>query len=282
MKHPHEPRLLALLLAQVGTRPRGEIVIDADDGVLSTTGFVESGLLRRSRRDAGDLWTPEMSSTVFDAYEASKASSEGAWYRCRVLVTSASEVAFSYFHQREALKDIAGIPRDSLGSLPGFVFRARFDRELLALIDDGDISTAILYFVPAELARGGAVSEELLSLYATVDWQGDTNNGSLNQYFARAQDPYGGLDRARLYGATLAGLELIGHDEAVALFREALAAYSEFHERVDAVREQLGIARLPSGVESDVINAYWDIERQVETVRAAYVRANLGMLVGGG
>ncbi len=166
------------------------------------------------------------------------------------------------------------------GGLPSFILRARFDREIIANVKDHEISDAIMRFVPSEIERGGTVEPELLGLYGTVDWQSDSNNGSLNQYFARRRDPYGGLDRSLLYPATLKGLELIGHAPAAKLFRESISTYSHFHPWVENVREQLGIPKISSPDDSNVVSEYWDVEETLDQLRTAYVRKNIDQLAG--
>jgi Domain of unknown function (DUF4375) len=278
MINPYEAPISAALRAMTGARPSGALSVEADEGMIGFSGAFEGGLLRRKTFDTTQL-PDELPELFSQSYDWSKTQRGGPWYTCTVSADPRAGFSYAYDWQGDAIGDLSRLTKSVNGGVPGFILRTRFDRELLALVDDHEISTAILYFVPAELARGRTVAPELFQLYAVVDWQGDTNNGSLNQYFARAHDPYGGLDRAELYPATLQGLALIGHADAAALFRESLSVYAHFHPRVEQVRARLGLPTISSPEDSNAINAYWDVEATLNDLIVAHVREHIDRLV---
>ena len=276
---PHEVAISASILAAVGDQPYGQFLVDADDGSIGATGSIESGWPARTVIGVHNL--PDgFLDLLRKSFDASKEQSQGPWYHCKIHVHHDRAVSYQYSWQGAPYSSLSDIQRNSRGGFPSFILRSRFDKELISQLDDIDASTAILFYVPASIKRGIFVPQTLLDLYATIDWQGDSNNGSLNQYFSRDRDPYGGLDRAELYPATLRGLESIGHTEAAKLFREALSVYSHFYERVDLARTQIGIPSIQSSDDSDVLNNYWSVEKALDKLRADYVRSHIEQLTG--
>lgn len=280
MSQSFESELSQCIHSALGARPSGTLVIDADDGCIGTSGGFESGIFRRKRVDVTGL-PDNFHDLIEKSYEASKANPKGPWYRCEIAIQPRQGFHFTYFWLADALKDINSIPKGILGGLPGGVLRARFDAEVLERLEDHEISGAILAYVPSMSRAGHNVSSKLMDLYGVADWHGDSNNGSLNQYFARTLDPYSGFDRASLYGATLRGLEAIGHTEGLQHFSKALAVYSHLYERVDAVRKSLDIAAVSGPDEHPVVDDYWDIEPRIQSLLANHVRANVVELAGG-
>lgn len=280
MGQPFESEISKCISSVLGAKPAGTLVVDADEGDVGTSGSFESGFLRRTRIDVLGL-PDDLYELIEKAHEASKAHPGGPWYRCEISVDPREGFKFNYFWLADALMDLNSIPRGSLGGLPGGVLRARFDGQVIARLEDHEISGAILGFVASERSAGNTVRPTLLDLYGVADWHGDSNNGSLNQYFARTRDPYGGLERSELYGATLRGLEAIKHVRAVAHFREALAVYAHIYDRVSDACERLEVASIGHPEELPVVDDYWVIEKQIHSLISAYVRANVADLSGG-
>ena len=254
------------LSAALGAKSSALVVVEVEDECVTSTGDLESGL-------PGDLID-----VVLDAYEESKSDPSGPWYRCEIAFTRSGGFSFRYFWLADALANIEAVPPGSVGGLPAVLLRSRFDDKVLCRLDDYQIADALISFVPASIDRGDKVNARLVQLYAVSDWQGDSNNGSLNQYFSRSRDPYGGLDRELLYDSTLRGLELIGFRKAADHFREAIAAYAHLYDRVENARRRLGIEPLADAKASQVVDEYWDVEAQLTQFLAAYVRSHINEL----
>lgn len=266
MNRPFEIAASKVLASSLASLPSVLVVLEVDDGCVSSSGDFASGL------------PSEMIDLVLDAYEQSKSDPSGPWYRCEIAFTQKDGFAFRYFWLADALANLDSVPPSRIGGLPAVLLRARLDDKVLSKLEDYQVSDALISFVPASIQRGGPVNARLIQLYAVADWHGDSNNGSLNQYFSRSRDPYGGLDREPLYDATLRGLELIGYRKAADHFREAIATYSQFYDRVENARNRLGIEPLADPTRSQVVDEYWDVETQLDQFLVAYVRSHINEL----
>lgn len=269
-----------LLSAMPGANPKGLVRCSAEEGVTAYTGEVEAGLLRRKRHDVAGLLEqvrgdePDLSELLGDLREASRTRPHGPWYRCNVHVDGRA-ITFEYFWENGPYSSVKELEPDLHGSVPSFVYQRRFDRALVDELADHEVTSCLLPYVPARVGAGKPLTEPLLEVYATLEWQTDVDNGALEQYFAREHEPMTGLPRSSLYLPTHSGLLRVGHTEAAALFAESIALYAHFHPRVEAARREMGIPAVPAQEESDIMERFDVLAQSLEAARVAYVREHV-------
>lgn len=149
-----------------------------------------------------------------------------------------------------------------------------FTKDLISHVDKWELDSAIFMFVPAQRQRNGKIPEDLLDMYALVDWQSDTDNGGLNQYFARDVDYFGCYDREELYPRVLRAIKKVNHPAGENLFSEAMALYSHFYERVNLAREAMDITPVEKQEESDINDRYFQMYDDLESKRRDFVKDN--------
>jgi hypothetical protein len=264
-----------------GPRPAGEIRVENSEHYGTFQGRVEVG---ESNRQLVDFASPEFEATqggqlplqdlVAELHAASKRSEQGPWYYLIVTFHPEGGVDFEYFLENRPLASIKELRLGEYGYLPKHVFVQRFDAAFVAELSDFEVNAGIAAHVPDRLAKGKPVSPELLDLFATIDWEGDVNNGGMDQYFARRGSDYTGQPRDELHPRVHAGLERIGAHEAAALFRESIALWAHFHPEVESARMAMGIAAVPRQEQSDIGGRYYEFQPDFDRLRAAYVRAH--------
>jgi hypothetical protein len=273
MKNPHEERLTALLRKAAGKFANGEIICDLDSDGVGYTCDIRTGLLGTECFDQDDL-PKDFSDLLQSTYAWSRIDPRGPAYRMTIELSRLGGEQYRYWWEEDGKRSLSGIVRTISGSMPSFVLRHRFDRELIDVVDDSKILELFLFHVPARFARNELVPASMFELYAVVDWEADTSNGTFDQYFARPTDISGLFAREALYPATLRGLERLGMTDAIALYREAIALYSHFNGRVEQARERIGISAVPRQEESDIMHRYYrDFEEHYRTALADYVRS---------
>ena len=280
-----EAKIANLLRSKVqGARPSGVIRCDADDGVVGYTSSIESGLLMRKKSSLDDLLgdsaknTLDFSDTLLELRESSKAQPLGPWYRCNIEIRPIGKVSFTYFWEGTPFSSVSELEPNLHGGVPHFVFKHRFDRALVGELSDFDVGGCLLFYVPARVSANKPVSEPLLQVYCTLEWEGDVNNGAMDQYFAREHEPMTGLPRSGLYEKTYRGLQRIGHEQGAALFSESVALYAHFYERVELAREQLKLPAVPRQEQSDIMSRYYALQQSIEAARVAYIRERIDEL----
>jgi len=272
-----EGAIRALVRAQ-GERPEGQLRKEAD-GAFSGAVDVGSGTRRRVDFAGPNAPGRPGEARMFDLMEeleaASRASEQGPWYYLVVHVRPEGAIDFRYFLERDPLPPIADLGLEEFEAVPAYYYRKRFDAALVAGLSDFEVNSALSEHVGARLAAGAPVPPALRELYATQDWQGDTNNGGLDQYFARRHSwDHVSSPRDGNYPLVRAGLRRIGAHDAAALFDEAIALWAHFHPEVEEARAALGIAPVPRQERSDIGSRYYVIERDLDKQRAAYLRAH--------
>jgi len=276
-----EQEIRAILAkAELGIRPEGQVKCGMSSGSVSHTGSVVSGLFKRTKNDIThilkqlDLKSGEdFRSKLFDLREESKKEPLGPIYRCNINVKGRL-IEFEYFWESSAFNSLSEIEPDINGSLPSFIYERIFSEELISHVDKWELDSAISMYVVAQMQKNKDVPEELLDMYALVDWQSDTNNGGLNQYFARDVDGYGCCDREALYPRVLRAIQHINHSAAEEHFSEAVALYSHFYDRVNRAREVMQIAPVERKGESDINDRYFQICDELESKRREFVKAH--------
>jgi hypothetical protein len=296
-----------------GSGAVGVIECEAEDASAAVGGTIELGLPSGEQREimeAAELLDAYendfFTDLLLDLREASRARPLGPFYRCHIHIGS-DGLRFEYFWEEQPFTSVKElVPRSgSLDGVPSFVLARRFDRRLIDEISDFDVANCLLFYVPARVKQGKPISESLLEVYATMDWQwemnhmpvttdlkapvaeplfgdfsadswgGDTSNGSINAYFQRELEPMTELPMARLYAPTLSGLRRIGCDDAAHIFAESLALFAHFFAPVEAARAALGIPPVRKPEQSDIMYRYQAIEPSLEPARVAYIRAHI-------
>lgn len=279
-----ESQIKDLLRYCVGdTRPIGIIKCEVEDGVAGFTGEIETGLNERRRQDVTALLDaarsqrPSFPDLLMQLRDASRKHPLGPLYHCNIRINE-STIHFEYFWEGNSFKSIRELEPAMGGGVPNFVFARRFDCALVEELMDFDVNNSLFIYVPARFKAGRAVSEELLEVYATLEWQSDVNNGAMNQYFAREHDPMTALPRSMLYEKTLNGLLRIGQIEAARVFVDSVALYAHFYPRVEAARLALSIAAVPKQEQSNIMVRYYEMESALEPARVKYVREHIRAL----
>lgn len=197
------------------------------------------------------------------------------WYRCNIEVRG-KESTFRYWREDPAITDLSLLEPNVHGSMPMFLFREKFPVALLQQLKPGDYESAFLEFVPRAIENGKQVPQIALGYFALVDWQTDTSNGSLDQYFSREYDCLGGATkRTDLYPQVRDTLKFLDLDDATKLFEEAMALYSHFHDSVNQLRAAMGIAAVPMQTESDIMDRYYDMLEDIESRQWSYFGEHL-------
>ncbi len=270
-----EQRIKAVVLRGVrGPNPEGTIVCKSADGMVGVSGGYEYGRFFRKSADFATAFpfnhkNPEadLSWMLQELREASKSAPEGPWYRLNIHVRGKDRCEFEYFWEGTPVDRLADLERDTHGQLPTFPFRTRFDAALISQLDASQVHDAVTTY--AELPR------PLAEWFAVYDWMADTANGAMNQFFAREGTYMGGsAQRTDLFPLILAGLERAGLDDAAALYRESIALYAHFYERVEAAREALGIPAVERQEESDIMDRYYAMDRDIQERLGDYFVAN--------
>ena len=224
--------------------------------------------------EAAQGGAPSMGDLLEELRAASKQDEKGPWYYLIAQARPGAPLQFEYFLERDPLQSIGQLRLHEHDFVPSYVYRQRFDAALVAELSDFEVNAGIGVHVPDRIAAGKPVSRALAELMATIDWEGDVNNGGMDQYFAHDHSDYTDEDRASLYPLVYAGLERIGAQDAAALFAESIALWAHFHPRVEAARDAMGIAAVPRQDESDIGGRYYDYQPELDRLRAAYVRAH--------
>lgn len=249
-------------------------------GSVGHTGSIVSGLLKKTKRDITQIldkldleYGEDFGSKLFDLWEESKKESIGPIYRCNINVKG-KNIEFEYFWEGSPFQSLSEVEPDINGSLPSFIYEKIFTKALIAHVGKWELDSAIFTFVPAQKQRNEAIQEDLLDMYALVDWQSDTDNGGLNQYFARDVDYFGCFDREELYHRVLRAIKKVNHKIAEHLFSDAMALYSHFYERVDRARVSMDIAPVEKQEESDINDRYFQMSDDLESKRRDFVKEN--------
>jgi hypothetical protein len=267
-----------IVKADKGIWPEGEIKCQMSDGSIGLTGSWTSGLIKKEKRSATKLFDDEdqddsFTDLLYELRSASEKVESGPIYRCNILFKG-NKVDFEYFYENAKFDSLAELESDMNGNLPNFIFERMLTKDIIAHIGDWEIDSAIFMFVPEQKKRGGPIPDILLDMYALVDWQSDTNNGGLNQYFARDCDYFGCYDREELYPRVLKAIKLVPHKASEDLYQEGIALYSHYYNRVNRAREVMEIPEIPKQEESDINERYFNIYSDLEKVRRQYVKEN--------
>ncbi|ASK18604.1 DMP19 family protein [Halomonas sp. N3-2A] len=266
--------------ADLGTWPDGQVKCDMSGGSVGHTGSITSGLLKRTKTDITQIlekldleYGDDFGSKLFELREESKKESLGPIYRCNINVKG-KNIEFEYFWEGSPFNFLSEVEPDINGSLPNFIYEKMFTKELISYVDKWELDSAIFMFVPAQKQRNEDIPEDLLDMYALVDWQCDTDNGGLNQYFARDVDCFGCYNREELYPRVLRAIKKVNHLAAEILYSEAMALYSHFYDRVNRAREAMDIASIEKQEESDINDRYFQMYDDLESKRRDFVKEN--------
>ena len=279
-----ESKMKAFLRSRIrGTRPVGVLACAAGDRDSDFSGRIEAGLLSRKKHDAVLLLRgpqgsrPDFSDLLHELRNASRSHPQGPWYRCNIHIEG-REIRFQYFWENAPFTSVKELELDYKGSVPNFVLARRFDRALVEELTDFDVGSCLFLYIPARIMAGKPITDALLEVYATLEWQRDVNNGAMNQYFARDHDPISGQPRSLLYGKTYQGLLRIGHEAAAKVFAESIALYAHFYPRVETARQQLNIPAVTRQEQSDIMAKFHDLESTLDGARVKYIREHIGEL----
>jgi hypothetical protein len=262
-----------------GARPVGVIKCGIGDGTGGFTGEVETGVLRRKKADVSEyLFGPHDGMSFFDLMhqlrEASRALPYGPAYHCNIVIKNAN-VSFEYFWENASFSSVKELELDDRGSVPHFLLKRRFDQSLVRELTDFDVNNSLLFYVPSRVAEALPITDALMEVYATLEWQCDVNNGAMDQYFARNHDAMTGWKRSTLYGMTYRGLLRIQHKIAADIFAESIALYAHFHSRVEEARIELGIPAIAKQERSDIMERFYAISNSIEAARVRYIREHM-------
>jgi hypothetical protein len=277
-----EAKIVRLVRSRIpGDKPVGRIECEVCDDSSGYHGTIEVGWPKRKKRDVVKALDREGADGTFDNLlsdlrEASRVHSLGPWYRCNIVV-GPDGCEFQYFWEGQPYTSIRELEPDLNGYVPGFVLKRRFDAQFVEEIKDVEVNNCLISYVPERLKKK-PVTEPLLELFATADWQWDLDHGGMNRYFSLDHEPMTGLARSEFYPRTLRGLRRIGLEAAAAIFAESLALYAHFYTRVEDARQALGVAPLPKQAESDIMGRYGELERSIEPARTAYIRRHIAEL----
>lgn len=278
-------KIAALLRSRIhGIRPRGLIKCEASSGSSGFTGSVETGWFQRHRHDITELLdtpqrpSPSLFELLANLREASRSLPFGPWYRCNIRIQSRDRIEFEYYWENGPQSSIKDLERDIHGDFPQFVLERRFDRELVSYLTDFELNNCLLFFVPTRVVLNQPVTDPLMEIFATIEWQSDINNGGTNQYFARDHEPMTGLPRGPLYEMTHRGLIRIKHAAAAALFEESIALYAHFYPRVEQARLSMRISPLPQQDQSDILDRFYALQDSLDDARATYIRQRIAEL----
>jgi len=262
----------------LGKFPNGEISCDFGRGYVGHKGDWTSGLFKKERRCITELLDQlknadgdDFSDLLFKLKKISTELERGPIYHFDIKFKG-KKIDFKYFCTGDNFNSINELIRTNNDTLPDFIYERMFNEELISCVQGYEIEHAIFSFVPAYKARKGEVSEKLLNLYAVVDWQSDTDNGSLTQYFSRNIDCFGCYPRKELYSRVIKGLELLGYHEAIELFKDAVVLFSNFHKTVESTRKQLEIEPASRQIESDIDGRYFEIYDEIHKKLRSYVK----------
>jgi hypothetical protein len=220
------------------------------------------------------LHSIEFSKTMSELHRISRSIRRGPWYRCDIKF-SGKQLAFHYQWEGK-VTCLGDIPPSDVWSTPTFLFRRRFDLKLISELRADNLEAALVEFFGAAFRTRPELPQALYEYYALFDWQADTCNGALDQYYARSGDCMGaGLPRTRLYPLVDGALGRIGFEPARSLFRESIALYSHFHERVDKARIAMGIPSVEKRTESDIMSRYYEMLADLEKAQATYFLTHL-------
>lgn len=263
---------------ELSSNASGQIRCDLHDFHVGQTGSIQSGRIWKKILnvtnifDSLNLSDKEMLSTKLLALrDASKKEKLGPIYHCNINVRG-REIEIEYFWEGQAFESLSELERDNHGNMPSFIFERIFTVELISFIEPEEIDIAIQTFVSAQSQRNGYIPEELLDMYALVDWQSDTDNGGLNQYFARNLDWSDCYNREEFYPRVFRAIKKIKYQIAEELFEEAMALYAHFYDRVERARVAMNIPSVEKQEESDINDRYFEICDDIVLLREKYVK----------
>jgi len=266
--------------ANLGIWPEGQVKCGMSDGSVGHTGSITSGLLKKTKNDISQIlknldleYGEDFRSKLIELREASNKETLGPIYRCNINLKG-KKIEFEYFWEGSQFQSLSEVEPDIHGSLPNFIYEKIFNKDLISHVGKWDLDSAIFMFVPAQKQRGQKIPENLLDMYALVDWQSDTGNGGLNQYFARDVDYFGCYSREELYPRVLRAIKQVNHPAGESLFSEAMALYSHFYDRVNHVREAMDIASIEKQKQSDINDRYFQICDDLASRRRDFVKEN--------
>lgn len=271
----------AILNCAKSKKATGLIKCEASDGSTGYTGSISYGYFIKRKYDACQLIDVtnknnlcEMLSNLRDASAKSKG---GPWYRLNIRIKN-SEVFFDYFFENEPFSSFNDIERDMHGNIPGFIKEKYFNSEIIALMSDAEVDFCLNYFVPTQMKNGNGINPVLLEIYATLDWESDVNNGTMNQYFGRDMDYSTDIPRVDLYEKVICGLNAIGMHDAAKLFEESISLFSHLYPEIDEVRKRLGIKQIEFNEDSDIMTRYHYLREGFEKHRVDFIRKNIKSL----
>ena len=274
-----EQQIKAALDTNFGRRASGNIDVGLEDGAASYSGDfkVKSIFAKETVKEAGEYFEEQnidLFKLISELRKRSSAGKRGPIFRMKISLVK-GKVNFQYYREEDDFSSIEDIPKNSFGSIPLFVYRKAFSKELIQATDTHKMVIGQSAFVQSLIKAGKVVPEFHKLFYSLSDLIGDVNNGGFNQYFERritwdtAQ-----LSREGLYTDVDAALALIDLVEAREIFREALAVYAHLYERVDAARQTLGISAIEKQETSDLDSRYYSILSELEERFGAYIKAN--------
>ena len=266
--------------ADLGIWPEGQVKCSMSAGSIGYAGSIVSGLIRKTKKDITQIlgkldleYGDDLSSKLLDLREESKHETLGPIYSCDINIKG-KKVDIKYFWEGTPFQCLSEVEPNIHGSLPTFVYEQMFTKELIHHLDKWELDSAIFMFVPAQKMKNGNIPSDLLDMYALIDWQFDTNNGGLNQYFERDIDSFGCYEREELYPRVLRAIRQVNNPIAENLFCEAISLYSHSYDRVDRSREAMNIVPVEKQHESDINDRYFVMYEELESKRHDFVKNN--------
>ncbi len=183
-------------------------------------------------------------------------------------------IGFEYFWENAPFESLEELKPPIRGKTPDFLFKQRFDGELIAFIDDHEIDTAISVFVANRRKNGQSVPESLLDMYALVAWHRTVVSEGFMQHFADLESVSQPLPVVEWYERTARMLSKLDQPDVLDVVKLSLGLYSSLYAAVEPIRVALGINKVTEIDENDLYERFGAVESAIQKAWRTEVRSN--------
>lgn len=271
-----EAGLRAFLLQHIDlTSPRGLIECDSH----SFRGEIKAGRIRKTSYDLSELLRTRGDSTdeFFDhlrrLWEESEHHELGPFYRLDVEIEG-KKIDFEYSWENAPFESLGELKPPLSGKTPDFLFKQRFDEELIAFVEDHELDTAVSEFVAYRRNNGQSVPEPLLDMYALVSWHWTIVSEGFMQHFADLERVRQPLPVVEWYERAARVLSKLDQADAQNVMKLSLGLYSSLYKAVEPIRIALGVNKVTEIDENDLYDKFGAVESQLQKAWRSEIRSN--------
>ncbi len=255
--------------------PRGLIECDSH----SFRGEIKAGRIRKTSYDLSELLRRRGDSTneFFDhlrrLWEDSQDHEFGPFYRLDIEIEG-KKIDFDYSWENAPFESLGELKPPLSGKTPKFLFKRRFDEELIAFVDGSELDTAVSVFVANRRSNGQSVPEPLLDMYALLSWHRTIESEGFMQHFADLEEVSQPLPVVEWYERAARVLRKLNQADALDVIKLSLGLYSSLYKAVEPIRVALGVNKVTEIDENDLYDKFGAVDSTLQKAWRTEIRSN--------